>query len=128
MFKLLFTSFFMLVVAAPAMGKSKDVYPVPCTDLWAAVTDPLNNPRDYAIISMNDVEQKVSFVVIGNLTVYTDKIALITKDGGCAMKETFLQVGSDNSDWRQFHHRLDRSLARLQAAKPKPATTTTGQL
>ena len=128
MLKLLITSFFMLVVAAPALGKSKDVYPLSCDDLWAGAKDALNNPRDYAIISISDVDQKASFVVVGNLTVYTDKIALISKDGGCAMKETFLQVGSDNSDWRLFHHRLDRSLLKLQAAKPKTATTTTGQL
>jgi hypothetical protein len=70
----------------------------------------------------------VSFVVVGNLTVYTDKIALIAKDGGCAMKESFLEVGSDNSDWRRFHHRLERSLAKLQAAKPKAATTAVGRL
>jgi hypothetical protein len=128
MLKPLATSFLMMVIAVPALGRSKGVYPVSCDDLWAAAKDSLNNPRDYGIISISDVEQKASFVVVGNLTVYTDHIALYAKDGGCAMKKTFLEVGSDNSDWRQFHHRLERSLARLQAAKPKPATTTVGQL
>lgn len=127
MLKFLITSFFMLVVAAPALAKPRDIYPVPCIDLWAAVKDSLGNPRDYGILSMNDVEQKVSFIVIGNLTRYTDKIELTANPGGCAMKATFLQVGADDSDWRQFHHRLVRSLAKLQAAKPKPAVTSTGQ-
>jgi hypothetical protein len=56
-----------------------------------------------------------------------DKIALMAKDGGCAMKATFILEGPDDSDWRQFHHRLERSLAKVQAAKPKPAATSTGQ-
>jgi hypothetical protein len=77
---------------------------------------------------MNDVEQRVAFIVVGDLTAYTDKVALTAKDGGCAMKATFLEVGADDSDWLQFHHRLEKSLARLQAAKPKPVPTATGQL
>jgi hypothetical protein len=92
------------------------------------VKDTLDNPRNYGIMSMNDVEQKASFIVVGNLTAYTDKVALTAKDAGCAMKVTILEIGPDNPDWRQFHHRLERSLAKLQAAKPKPAVTATGQL
>ena len=128
MLKFLITSFFMLVVAAPALAKPKDVYPVSCDVLWAAVHDTLDNPRNYGILSINDAGQKASFTVVGNLTPYTDKVALTATDGGCAMKAAFLEVGADNSDWLQFHHRLVRSLAKLQAAMPKPAATATGQL
>jgi hypothetical protein len=127
MLRFLIASFFMLVVTVPSLAKSRDVYPLSCADLWAAVKDSLESPRDYAILSMNDVQQKTSFTIIGSLTLYTDKIALTAKDGGCAMKATFLQEGPDDSDWRQFLHRLERSLAKLQAAKPKPAATSTGQ-
>jgi hypothetical protein len=77
-------------------------------------------------MSMNDVDQKASFIVVGNLTAYTDTVAVTAKDGGCAMKATILQVGADDSDWRQFHHRLEKSLAKLQAAKPKPAAAAAG--
>ncbi len=118
----------MLVVAAPALAKPNDVYPVSCNDLWAAVKDTLDNPRNYGVISMDDAGQRASFVVVGNLTQYADKVALAAKDGGCAMKATILEVGSDNGDWRLFHHRLTQSLAKLQAAKPKPAATVTGQM
>jgi hypothetical protein len=129
MFKLLITSFLLVVVAAPALAKPTDVYPVSCDVLWAAVKDTLNNQNNYAILSANEVEHKVSFIVIGNLTTYTDRVALMARDGGCAMKSSFLQVGSDNSDWRQFDHRLTKSLTKLQAAKPKVAEpTSTGQL
>ena len=125
--KFLITSFLMLVFVAPALAKSRDVYPVSCADLWAAVKDSLHNPHDYGILSMNEAEQKVSFTIIGSLTVYTDRIALTAKDGGCAMKATFIQEGPDDSDWLQFHHRLERSLAKLQASKPKSPGTSTGQ-
>ena len=125
MLKFLITSLFMLVIAAPAQAKPRDVYPVSCGDLWAAVKDALGNPRDYGILSMNDVVQKASFVVIGDLTAYTDKVALSAKDDGCAMKATILEVGADNPDRREFHHRLAQSLAKLQAAKPKAAATAT---
>ena len=127
MFKSLITSIFMLIVAAPALAKPTDVYPVSCDDLWAAVKDTLNSPSNYGISSIDDVEKKASFVVIGDLVVYTDRVALTARDGGCAMKATILEDGPDNPDWRQFHHRLARSLAKMQAAKPKPAATATGQ-
>jgi hypothetical protein len=126
-FKFFIASFFVLVVTAPALAKSKDVYPVSCDDLWAAVKDSLQSPRDYAILSMNEAEQRASFTIIGNLVVFTQKVALTARDGGCAMKATFIQIGPDDSDWRQFHHRLERSLAKLQAAKPKPAEPSAGQ-
>jgi hypothetical protein len=125
--KFLITSFLILVVAAPALAKSSNVYPVSCADLWAAVKDTLQRPRDYGILSMNEVEQKASFTIVGSLTVYTDRIAPTARDGGCAMKATFIQEGPDDSDWRQFHHHLERSLTKLQAAKPTPASTSTGQ-
>jgi hypothetical protein len=121
--KFFVASLFALVIAVPALAKSKDVYPVSCDDLWAAVKDSLQSPRDYAILSTNEVEQKASFTIIGNLVVFTQKVALTARDGGCAMKATFIQIGPDDSDWRQFHHHLERSLAKLQAAKPKPAVT-----
>jgi len=128
MSKFLIASFFLLVVTAPALAKSRDVYPVSCGDLWAAVHDTLDNPHNYVILSMNDVERRASFTVVGNLTAYTDKLALTATEGGCTMKATILQVGAADSDWRQFHHRLGRSLAKVQAAKPKPAAAAMGQL
>jgi hypothetical protein len=119
MHKVFITSLFLILVAAPALAKSNDVYPVPCRDLWAAVHDTLDNPRNYGILSISDLDQRASFTVVGNLTPYTDRIALTAKDGGCAIKTAFLEVGPDNSDYLQFHHRVAKSLTKLQAAKSK---------
>ena len=127
MFRTLILSFLLLVAVTQALAKPKDIYPVPCNDLWAAVKDTLENPSNYAIIAMSDGLKKTSFFVIGDLVTYTDRVALSDKDGGCAMKADFLEQGSDNPDFRQFRHRVDRSLAKLQAAKPKLAATGTAQ-
>ncbi len=120
MLRLLGTSLLMLIVAAPALAKPKDVYPTSCDELWVAVKDTLDNPRNYGIYLMNDADQKASFFVIGHRVVYTDSVALMPKDGGCKMKVNILEEGADNLDWAQFKHRVERSLAKLQVAKPKP--------
>jgi len=76
--------------------------------------------HNYSILSENDLSQRAAFVVVGKLVQYTDTVSLAPSGTGCAMKATLLEVGSDNADWRQFHHRLAQALAKLQAAKPKP--------
>jgi len=126
MLKYLVASFLMLAVAAPALAKRPDVYPVSCNDLWAAVHDTLDNPSNYATISMDDIRQRAQFVVIGARGHYTQKVELKARDGGCLANATVQQMGSDNADWRQFHHRLAQSATKLQAAKPKPAAMVTG--
>jgi hypothetical protein len=124
--KFLVTSFLMLVVAAPALAKPKDVYPVSCDDLWAAVKDTLNNTNNYTITSTNDLALRISFTVVGNLTAYTDRVVLTPAEGGCSMQASISEVGPAGSDWIQFHHRLAKSLTKLQAAKPKPTAPATG--
>jgi hypothetical protein len=114
----------MLVATAPAVAKPSNLYPVSCSVLWAAVKGTLENPHNYVVVSSDDLRLRTSFVVVGNLTQYTDKVALTAADGGCALKATILEVGSFDGDWLQFHHRLDRSLAKLQAAKPKQSAMT----
>jgi hypothetical protein len=129
MLKCLITSFFMLALTAPALAKSIDVYPVSCNDLWAAVKDTLSKPDNYGVSSIDDVGQRASFVVVGRYTTYSQKVKLAARNGGCMADATINQIGPENSDWRQFQHRVAKSLAKLQAAKPKPkpAETSTGQ-
>jgi hypothetical protein len=106
----------------PANAKSnRDVYPMSCDALWRAVKAALENPRDYGILSLNDLKLRASFVVVGNLVQYTDRITLTEQDQGCRMDLQMFQVGSDNSDERGFRHRLKRSLMKLEAAEPTSA-------
>jgi hypothetical protein len=127
MSKFLIALMLLLIVASPAFAKPADLYPVSCNDLWASVKDTLQNPRNYGITSVDDLNRRASFVVVGNLTQYTDRVALAGNDGSCEIKSSFLEVGADNSDWRQFHHRLAQSLAKSQAAKSKPVETGAAQ-
>jgi hypothetical protein len=127
MSKCLIALFFVLVFTAPALAKSPDVYPVPCKDLWEAVKDMLGDVHNYGIISEEDEEQRALFVVVGSQAHYTQKVVLRTKNSGCIADATVLEIGPDNSDWRQFQHRLALSLTKLQAAKAKPAANGIGQ-
>jgi hypothetical protein len=54
-------------------------------------------------------------------------VALTATKDGCLAKAAISEIGPDNINWRQFHHRLAKSLAKLQAAKPKPAEKAAGQ-
>jgi hypothetical protein len=126
MFKIAFAAVFLLISSLPAYSKPRGVYPVSCDTLWAAVKDTLyGNPRDYGIQLMNNEQWRASFIVIGNLTVFTNHVALRTADGGCLMKDTITQIGPDNSDWRRFHKRVARSLDKVQAITNPTANPTT---
>ena len=76
MLKFFVTPYLMLVFSIQALAKTIDVYPVSCNDLWAAVGETLGNSANYGIISMDDVEQRASFVVVGSLTHYTQTVQL----------------------------------------------------
>jgi len=96
-----------------------------CDDLWVAVKDTLGNKSDYSLASVNDLDLHASFLVVGDLIVYTDRVTLFVKGDGCAIKEDIKEVGAENPNTRQFHKRLEKTLEKLQMAKaagtPKPA-------
>ena len=122
MMRTLLTILIASFLVLPASAKSKrDVYPMACDVLWTAVKNALDSPRDYGVLSENDLSLQASFVVVGNLVKYTDRITLEEEDGGCRMNLRILQVGADNTDERAFRKRLKKSLAKLEAAKPAPA-------
>lgn len=109
----------VLLPAVPALAKSDpDYYPMSCDVLWTAVKSTLNNPADYNVIMSDDLNFRVSFVVVGNLTVYKDVVILRSKDKGCSIKVNITQVGSDNSNERSFRGRLKRAVARMQSPQP----------
>jgi hypothetical protein len=91
---------------------------MPCESLWAAVRNTLENRKDYGVLTENDLSLRASFIVVGNLVQYTNRIALTEQESGCRMDLRMLQVGSDNSDERGFRKRLKKELAKLEAVKP----------
>jgi len=127
MHKALAAVLFVLFSSVPVFAKSHDIFPVSCDVLWAAVMDTLGNPNDFNILVVDNSGQKASFVVVGETTPYKDMVALAAHDSGCALKLTIFQVGADNSDERGFRNRLNKSLAKLQAAKPAKPAGATGQ-
>lgn len=123
MLKLALVAFFLLIFCVPGYCTSPEEYSVSCDVLWAAVKDTLySNPRDYGIQSMNNVEWRASFIVLGNLTVFTDRVELTTTDIGCKMRSNIIQIGPDNSDWRRFHKRVGRAIDKVQATSGAPAS------
>ena len=125
--KFLITALIVLAFAAPAQAKPGGFYPVSCDNLWAAVKDTLDNPSNYAVQSMDDTGQRASFVIIGSTSHFTQKVALSVEGGGCLANATIYEIGPDNTEWRLFQHRLAKSVAKLQAAKPKAEAAATGQ-
>jgi hypothetical protein len=126
MLKLALVAFFLLISSVPSYSRSKEDYPTSCDVVWAAVKDTLySNPRDYGIQSMNSVEWRASFIVLGNLTTFTDRVELTTTDTGCVMKTNIIQIGPDNSDWRRFHKRVGRAIDKVQAATNPTASPAT---
>jgi hypothetical protein len=122
--KIFISVLFMLLLAVPASAKPRDVFPVSCEDLWSAVNLTLSDQGNYRVASVDDLNMRVSFIVVGNLTTYTDRVALNTLETGCQMKLAITQVGSDDSDARGFRKRLAKSLAKVEAAKSAaPAQT-----
>lgn len=109
---------FVVLLSVPALAKPRDVFPGACDNVWAAVSATLADGRNYGIVSIDDLNRRAYFTVIGDLTVRTDKVTLVSVDGGCQMKLVVTQIGSDNSDERCFRNRLKKAMARLQAVKP----------
>jgi hypothetical protein len=115
----------LLLPAVPSQAKSDpDYYPLSCDVLWTAVKSMLNNPNDYGVIAIDDLTQKASFVVVGDLAVFKDVVALRSQNQGCSIKLTIIQIGSDNSNERGFRGRLKRTLAKMR--KPAPPLVISG--
>jgi len=122
----LIASLFVPVFAAPAFAKPGGFYPVSCDNLWAAVKTTLDNPSNYGIQSLDDARLRASFVIVGSISHYTQRVALSAEGGGCLADATILEIGPDNTEWRLFQHRLAKSVSKLQAEKPKAEAAANG--
>ena len=119
MFRVLLLALVLFGSAVPALAKPHDLYPVSCDVVWKAVKSTLSNHSDFAILGMSDASYTASFIVLGNLTTYTDRVTLDSHGESCTMKLNMYQVGPDFSDERVFRHQFKRWLAKLQASEPK---------
>jgi hypothetical protein len=123
-----------LVLALPMLGETyKDMYQVPCSDVWSAVKDTLGNPDNYTIVKNDDgkmtatykVKHDVHVTITGALLQRNNKVTLVAKGTGCEMQVVSNYSGFEHDDRGDFKKRVDESLAKLKAKKPpepaKPA-------
>lgn len=116
---------FIFVVTAPLYAKThKDTYNVPCTTLWSAVRDTLRNSGKYGIIGIDSTEMTASYNMGGNLTGKRINSVLLNSkgEGSCELQVQTAFSGLVNNDYGDFKERIDKSLAKLQAAATPAAT------
>jgi hypothetical protein len=118
-----------LILSAPAFSKThRDVYNMPCNQLWPAVKDTLRNSGKYGIVGIDNEEMTASYNMGGTLTQKRTNSVILNKQGdNCEMQIQSAFSGFGNDDAGDFKKRVDASLAKLkgQATPPdKPADTS----
>ena len=120
----------LLFFALPALGRTtKTTYSVPCSDLWSAVKEVVNNPDNYAVVSSDDDKWPASYDVkhaahvnvSGAILQRTNKVTLVTQGTGCQMQVVSNYSGWEHSDRNDFIKRVDEALANTgtpKAAEP----------
>jgi hypothetical protein len=111
----------LLVLATPAFAKP---HPLPCSDLWSAVTDTLGNQANYSIIATEDEQMKASFIVVGSLYPGRGVVSLKPKKDGCELEINMGFTGID--DEFALRSRVNRALTKKKAAKPPSPSTGAG--
>jgi hypothetical protein len=117
--------FLLLSFALPGFASThKDVFNVPCNELWRAVKDTLRNSGKYGIIAIDNEEMTASYNMGGNLTAKrTNSAVLNSKDNGasCELQVQTAYSGLVNNDAGDMKKRVEESLAKLRG-QPLPAT------
>jgi hypothetical protein len=116
-----------LGLALPMVGETyKDSYPMPCSDLWGAVKDTLNDPEHYTVVKSDEgkmtstykVKHTTHVTVTGALLQRNNKVTLVTKGTSCEMQVVSNYSGFEHDDRGDFKKRVDDSLAKLNSNKP----------
>jgi hypothetical protein len=110
----------LLGLTTPAFAKP---YPIPCGDLWSAVTDTLANAGNYKIVATDYEQMKSSFIVVGALYPGMNAIFLKPKGDGCELEIKMSFTGND--DESALRGRVNRAIAKRRAAKPFSPTSST---
>ena len=121
------TSILFLSLAAPGFATThKDVFNVPCNELWRALKDTLKNSGKYGIIGLNDSEMTASYNIGGNLTGKRINSAVLnSKDNGasCELQVQTAFSGLVNNDAGDLKSRVTDSLVKLKGQPlPNPAS------
>lgn len=116
----------LLSLAAPAFASThKEVYNVPCNELWRALKDTLRNSGKYGIIAIDNAEMTASYNMGGNLTGKRINSAVLNnKENGasCELQVQTAFSGLANNDAGDLKKRVEESLAKLKST-PLPSTT-----
>jgi hypothetical protein len=123
--KRIVVSLLLVLTAIPALASThKDVFNVPCNELWRAVKDTLRNSGKYGIIAIDNNEMTASYNMGGNLTgKRTNSAVLNNKDNGasCELQVQTAFSGLVNNDAGDFKKRVDESLAKFKGQPLPPA-------
>ncbi len=110
----------LLITAAPAFARSHPAKPpVPCSDVWNAVTQTLDDSREYTIIFVDGSQMRAVFSVFAARFPQIDAVKLKPHQGTCELNIRMGFTGNDD-EWA-FRRRVNRSLQRLETAKVSPA-------
>jgi hypothetical protein len=114
----------LLFIAAPIFASThRENYNVPCKTLWSAVKDTLKTSGKYGIRSIDNEEMIASYNMGGNLSdKRINSVTLNAKgDTGCEMQVQTAYSGLIHNDYGDFKERVEKSLAKFQAAAPAAA-------
>lgn len=119
MVKFVVVALMSLILALPAFGKThKDVFAVPCSELWPALKDTLRNSGKYGIIGIDNTEMTASFNIGGALGgKRINSVVLNSQGTGCEMQTQTAFSGLAHNDAGDLKKRVEESLAKLKGAK-----------
>jgi exopolysaccharide biosynthesis protein len=129
MFKLRFVALALLLLfVLPTLGKThENTYSNPCSELWSAVKEVINNPENYKMVSTDDakwtafydVKHKEHLSISGAVAQKTNQVTLVSQGTGCQMQVVSSFSGLTHDDQGDFVKRVNDALAKQQgAAKP----------
>jgi hypothetical protein len=121
MTKFVVVALMSLTLAVPAFGKThKDLFPVPCSELWPAVKDTLRNSGKYGILGIDNSEMTASYNIGGYLGGKRTNSVVLNPQGAssCELQTQTASSGLAHNDAGDFKKRVEESLAKLKGAKP----------
>lgn len=120
----------LLTLAAPAFASThRDLFNVPCNELWRALKDTLRNSGKYGIIAIDNEEMTASYNMGGNLTAKRVNSAVLnSKENGasCELQVQTAYSGLVNNDAGDLKKRVEASLSKLKS-EPLPNPTPVQQ-